>query len=76
MTLTIKISNLEYNEAAELTKFVSDKIQDLECGRARDSYELRPPEPQVKFEYDEDQHAVSYRESTPFSRYMSGAKKE
>ena len=76
MTLTIKVANLEYNEAADLTKFVTDKIQDIENNRSVGSCELKPPEPKVTFDYDEDQPAIPYRESTPFSRYINGTKKE
>lgn len=76
MTLTIKIKNLEYADAADITKLVSDKVLEVEIDRAKDTMTPRPDDPELTFDYDYDDPPIPYQEDTPFSRYMNSTKKE
>ncbi len=75
MTLTIEIKNLNYVEATEITKTVSNAVHNIEIDRASLCAE-KTEDPQMIFEFDHDAPAQVFRgEESTFSRYINGTKK-
>lgn len=71
MTLEIKIENVDEAEAVIICKSCSDRIAEVNANKL-----LSEPQAVMSFECGPEKPPATYRESTPFSRYMNSTKKE
>lgn len=76
MTLTIKVKNIDYVEATNITKAVSDVVSGIENDRLSPSCAVKLEDPKMTFDFDCDEPEQVFRgEESTFSRYINGTKK-